>query len=96
MNLGLDLRGGIYVLIDVDMDAAVDQALERYVEDIRTQLRDDKVRYLTVASEGGHSSSSSPTPRPGTGREGLLAEEFRDLQLTAEGEGDDGSLIMLP
>ncbi len=49
MYLGLDLRGGIHVLIDVDIDAAVKQALERYQGDIRTQLRENKLRYVTVA-----------------------------------------------
>jgi preprotein translocase subunit SecD len=53
MFLGLDLRGGIYVLIDVDMEAAVDQALERYTGDIRTLLRSEKVRYLGVTSDRG-------------------------------------------
>jgi preprotein translocase subunit SecD len=52
MFLGLDLRGGIHVLIDVDMDAAVAQALERYTGDIRTELRKAKIRYLTVLREG--------------------------------------------
>ena len=53
MFLGLDLRGGIHVLIDVDMDAAVDQALERYTGDIRTLLRKEKVRYVTVTKDQG-------------------------------------------
>jgi preprotein translocase subunit SecD len=53
MNLGLDLRGGIHVVIDVDMEAALDQALERYIGDIRTQLRNDKIRYQTATREGG-------------------------------------------
>ncbi|WPL15646.1 preprotein translocase subunit SecD [Thiorhodovibrio winogradskyi] len=52
MFLGLDLRGGIHVLIDVDMDAAVAQALERYTGDIRSELRKAKIRYLTVLREG--------------------------------------------
>lgn len=52
MFLGLDLRGGIHVLIDVDMDAAIHQALERYTGDIRTELRKAKLRYLTVLREG--------------------------------------------
>ncbi|HHH13647.1 MAG TPA: protein translocase subunit SecD, partial [Thiolapillus brandeum] len=38
MNLGLDLRGGIHVLIDVDMDAALRDKLEAYTGDIRTTL----------------------------------------------------------
>ncbi|MCP4285487.1 MAG: protein translocase subunit SecD [Gammaproteobacteria bacterium] len=52
MYLGLDLRGGIHVLIDVDMDAAVKQALDRYSGDIRTLMRDDKLRYTTVSVQG--------------------------------------------
>ena len=52
MYLGLDLRGGIHVLIDVDMDAAVKQALERYSGDIRTLMRDEKLRYTTVSLRG--------------------------------------------
>ena len=52
MYLGLDLRGGIHVLIDVDMDAAVKQALERYSGDIRTLMRDEKLRYTTISLRG--------------------------------------------
>jgi preprotein translocase subunit SecD len=48
MYLGLDLRGGIHVLIDVDMDAAAKQSVERYTGDIRTLLRENKLRYVTV------------------------------------------------
>jgi len=48
MYLGLDLRGGIHVLIDVDMDTAAKQAVERYTGDIRTLLRENKLRYVTV------------------------------------------------
>ena len=36
MCLGLDLRGGVYFLMEVDMDAAVKQAIERYAGDLRT------------------------------------------------------------
>ncbi len=52
MYLGLDLRGGIHVLIDVDVDAAVKQALERYQDDIRTTMRENKLRYVTVTMQG--------------------------------------------
>lgn len=39
VNLGLDLRGGIHVLIDVDMDAAIKDKVEAYTGDVRTALR---------------------------------------------------------
>ncbi|MCG6867287.1 MAG: protein translocase subunit SecD [Gammaproteobacteria bacterium] len=50
MNLGLDLRGGVYFLLEVDMDAAVKQALNRYEGDFRGALRKEKIRYLGVTS----------------------------------------------
>lgn len=48
MYLGLDLRGGVHFMMQVDMEAAIRQAEERYAEDIRTLLRDNKIRYLAV------------------------------------------------
>ena len=71
MFLGLDLRGGIHVLIDVDMDAAVAQARERYTNDIRTLLRKEKVRYLTRGDgRRAHRRQVRRTPRAGTRRQG--------------------------
>ena len=52
MYLGLDLRGGVHVLIDVDMDAAVKQAVERYSGEVRSFLRKNKVRYRSIRIEG--------------------------------------------
>ena len=48
MYLGLDLRGGVHFLMEVDMEAAVKNAMERYVGDIRSQLREEKIRYRSV------------------------------------------------
>lgn len=48
MYLGLDLRGGVHFLLEVDMDAALAQAVERYGTELRTLLRENRVRYLGV------------------------------------------------
>jgi preprotein translocase subunit SecD len=48
MNLGLDLRGGVHFLMEVDMNAAVKQALDGYASEFRTLLRDDKIRYKKI------------------------------------------------
>ncbi|MEW5756418.1 MAG: protein translocase subunit SecD [Pseudomonadota bacterium] len=48
MYLGLDLRGGVHFLMEVDMEAANKQAYERYVSDFRNLLREEKIRYLTI------------------------------------------------
>ena len=48
MYLGLDLRGGVHLLLEVDMEAAVTKAEDRYVEDFRAELRGGRVRYASV------------------------------------------------
>jgi preprotein translocase subunit SecD len=87
MSMGLDLRGGIHVVIDVDMEAALDQALERYIGDIRTELRDNKIRYLTVAREGPRILIKFNEAEARDMAEGALGREFRDLDLQTLEEG---------
>ena len=48
MFLGLDLRGGVHFLMQVDMEAALKQAEERYVSDFKSIFREEKVRYSFV------------------------------------------------
>ncbi|RKT44756.1 protein translocase subunit SecD [Thiocapsa rosea] len=87
MSMGLDLRGGIHVVIDVDMEAALDQALERYVGDIRTELRDRKIRYLTVAREGSRILIKFNDAAMRDDAERALKSEFRDLAIQPLDEG---------
>jgi preprotein translocase subunit SecD len=52
MTLGLDLQGGVHFLMQVDMETARSQQLDRIVDDIRTALRSDSIRYVSVRQEG--------------------------------------------
>ena len=45
MYLGLDLRGGVHFLMEVDMDAAVEKSLERLAGEVRIFMRGEKIRY---------------------------------------------------
>ena len=51
MYLGLDLRGGVHFLLQVDMDGALTKAADRYTTDIRTELR-GKMRYTGLMRSG--------------------------------------------
>lgn len=51
MYLGLDLRGGVHFLMDVDMEAAVEKAYQRSVDEIKGRLREERVRYLPFEAE---------------------------------------------
>lgn len=48
MKLGLDLRGGVHFLLEVDLPTAVGQKLENYASEIKGKLREEKLRYRTL------------------------------------------------
>jgi preprotein translocase subunit SecD len=52
MYLGLDLRGGLHFLMEVDTELVINQALERYINDLRGLLRSNKIRYLSIVQKG--------------------------------------------
>ena len=50
MSLGLDLRGGIYLVYEVDVDGAVRQTMQRLERDYRVALREKRIQYQSVES----------------------------------------------
>jgi preprotein translocase subunit SecD len=52
MKLGLDLRGGVHFLLEVDMDKALSQKLQVSASDIKTVMRSEKIRYRSVNIDG--------------------------------------------
>ena len=90
MYLGLDLRGGVHFLMEVDMPAAVAQAEERYAGDVRALLREARVRYRSVAHgpEGGvRVRLRTAEARDEAARR--IAREFPDLTVSEDAVGED-------
>ncbi len=54
MYLGLDLRGGVHFLLQVDMKGALEKSADRYTADIRTLMRSEKIQYSGVTREAGN------------------------------------------
>ena len=52
MYLGLDLRGGVHFLMEVDMVAAIKRMQETMISDIKSHLRSEKIRYRDVRKDG--------------------------------------------
>lgn len=94
MYLGLDLRGGVHFLMQVDMLAVRKKAEQRYVSDIKRTLREaERIRYLTVKrlEQGGIEVRF----RDGTERErarAAIRTELPELELT-ERDGADGPIL---
>ncbi|MDD2864600.1 MAG: protein translocase subunit SecD [Methylococcales bacterium] len=82
MYLGLDLRGGVHFLLEVDMDAAVKQAEERYNDDLRLALRDAKIHYQTVSKDNGFIKITLKSADEKTELMALLNKDFRGLTIT--------------
>jgi len=87
MYLGLDLRGGVHFLMEVDIVAAIQKAMERYKNDFRTLLREEKVRYLGIemlpdnSSEGGVVSAKFKNEEIRSKARNIIKKEFPLLQL---------------
>ena len=97
MYLGLDLRGGVHFLMEVDMDGAIRRMEERYVADLRSALRTAKVRHRGVRrkSEGGIDITLRKVSDQDKARETIL-RELPDLELTdVEGDTPDRVLAHL-
>ncbi len=92
MFLGLDLRGGVHFLMEVDMNAAIQQALERYVSDIRALLRDNKVRYLTIIDANDRVEVKFRDVAERDKAVDAIRGEYRDLQL-ADQDREDGFFL---
>ena len=88
MYLGLDLRGGVHFLLEVDMEAAVKQAEERYNDDLRLALRSAKMRYQSVSKDNGFIKITLKSADDKAVLLGLLDKDFRTLEIT-EPEAQD-------
>lgn len=83
MYLGLDLRGGVHFMLQVDMDAAIAQAEERYAEDMRTLLRENKIRYLSVEKDKSTIQVKFQDAQTLAQGQGIIGKEIRALHLDA-------------
>jgi preprotein translocase subunit SecD len=89
MYLGLDLRGGVHFLLQVDMKAALDKAADRYLTDIRSLLRDKKVLYSGIAREGQNVAVRFRDTSERARAYQEISNAFADLQLReVEGTGE--------
>ena len=85
MYLGLDLRGGVHFLMQVDMEAAIKQAQERYAEDIRTLLRESKIQYTSVDRNNDVIEVKFADEASTAQAESTLKREVRGLFFTDDG-----------
>lgn len=86
MFLGLDLRGGVHFLMQVDMDAALQKKLDSFAGDIRRSLRTEKIRNSGVSQNGNALSVNFQDAQTASRAMGVLQKALFDAQIAQVGE----------
>ncbi|GGC04287.1 protein translocase subunit SecD [Marinobacterium zhoushanense] len=95
MKLGLDLRGGVHFLLEVDMAQAVGQRLDVYVSDIKTKLREERLRYREVEHlDDGRLSVRFADAQVRDEAQELLRTNFPEFLVDTAEEGEDNYLYI--
>ncbi|MCZ2407540.1 MAG: protein translocase subunit SecD [Burkholderiales bacterium] len=92
MYLGLDLRGGVHFMLQVDMQAALTKRAESLAGDIRTALRDKNIRHSGIARDGQAIDIKVRDEATRQAASNLLADQFAELQVVATPEGSEFKL----
>ncbi|WP_067562991.1 protein translocase subunit SecD [Halofilum ochraceum] len=93
VNLGLDLRGGVHFLLEVDMKAAITGALEQNMSDLRRYMRENDIRYRGISVEEEGIRIRFPDTAERDRAADALAGEYRDLEFE-EGESESGTVLL--
>jgi preprotein translocase subunit SecD len=94
MKLGLDLRGGVHFLLEVDMAQAVGQRLDVYVSEIKTKLREERLRYRAVEhNDDGSLSVKFVDAEARDQAQNLLRRDYTEFLVTTEDK--DGSFFVV-
>ncbi len=96
MYLGLDLRGGVHFLLQVDMQSAITRAEDRYQDNVKSTLRENKLRYRSVI-RGSSGNLEATIRNPGQRIQALevLKETYPDLEIREDQNNPEKLLLQL-
>ncbi|CAN0204386.1 unnamed protein product, partial [Chrysoparadoxa australica] len=81
MNLGLDLRGGVHFLLEVDMATVIEETYDRYARDLPRYLRDNEIRYSRAFRDGEQVRIRFPNQSAFEAAQDALNSEFSELDV---------------
>jgi preprotein translocase subunit SecD len=93
MYLGLDLRGGVHFMLQVDMQAALSKKAESLAGDLRTSLREKNVRHGGISRNGQSIELRLRDSATVNAARAVLQEQFAELDATEVQDGSDYKLI---
>ncbi len=93
MYLGLDLRGGVHFLLQVDMKGALTKRLDSVGADLRSLMRDKNIRHSGISREGERLVIKFSAADVRDKAKALLADQQGDLAVLEQNDGSDFKLI---
>jgi preprotein translocase subunit SecD len=95
INLGLDLQGGMHLVLEVDTAKAVDGQVERIMQEIRDQLRKERLRGVSLDRiEGNKISASIQDPQIVEKFNAFIKNEFDPLEISQKMEGGASKIVL--
>jgi preprotein translocase subunit SecD len=96
INLGLDLQGGMYLVLQVDMEKAVENTVKRSYDELRGFARKNHVRVKNLHQTNPTTILITLRPEENANKaQGLVADEFRDFNVTSTMVGDNQAIKMV-
>ncbi len=87
MHLGLDLRGGVHFLMEVDLESAIEKSLNRSANEFRTFMRGEKIRYKAVQINGQMIKVRFADAQMRDAAKLELENEYRDYKFAESNDG---------
>lgn len=95
MKLGLDLRGGVHFLLEVDMETALEQRLEAMSSQVKRELRDERVRYRGGDLEGDNSIVLTFRDEDSRSEAfSLIRDQYDQFTMDEQSEDDEYRLVL--
>jgi preprotein translocase subunit SecD len=96
VHLGLDLQGGMYLLLEIDADKALESIMERMSNDLKESFMENKVRFRNVEKAKGATITLELTDSAGKASlEKILKDNYPDLEIASATPRDSGQLVTL-
>ncbi len=96
IHLGLDLQGGMHLVLEIDTDKALESMMERTANDLKESLMDNKVRFRNVEKSKGATISLELTDSEGKATlEKVLKDHFGDLEIASSAPREGGQIVTL-
>jgi preprotein translocase subunit SecD len=96
IHLGLDLQGGMHLVLEVDTEKALESMMERSANDLKESLMENKVRFRKVERAKGATISLELTESAGRAElDNILRDHYLDLEVASSTPHDGGQTVLL-